>query len=429
MPGDIVVFDAAQLQRDGRQLQRLKVMRRAATGLLLLMACVFAIAQARLGQHPAWAWVRAFAEAAMVGAMADWFAVVALFRRPLGLPVWHIAILLNKKDEIARSLGEFVESHFVTVEAIVARIRSFDPATRFSQWLAQPQNADKLGKLLTAAARQILASVDDDQIRSLLRTAITKRLDAIELAGPVADFGVELMAEKRHHAWLEWALESTHEWLDSDGADAALGAALDSVLDNKLLALLKGTATSRIRKGLKTLVDAAARDPQHPLRLRFDAHVASWLLQLKTDPDVALRLHDFQAATLNSPRLQAAFDGLWDELRAWLSDDLAHSDPALARHAARIASELGASLATDSDTRQWINESLEAAAIPLIVDNRGKVAAFIQAQIDAWSKEEMTDRLELAVGRDLQFIRINGTLVDGLVGLILHLLVSATQKL
>ena len=121
MPGDIVVFDAAQLQRDGRQLQRLKVMRRAATGLLLLMACVFAIAQARLGQHPAWAWVRAFAEAAMVGAMADWFAVVALFRRPLGLPVWHTAILPNKKDEIARSLGEFVESHFVTVEAIVAR--------------------------------------------------------------------------------------------------------------------------------------------------------------------------------------------------------------------------------------------------------------------------------------------------------------------
>lgn len=195
MPGKTVVFDVTQLQDDARQRHRLKVMRRAATGLLLLMAGLFALAQANLGQHPAWAWVRAFAEAAMVGAMADWFAVVALFRRPLGLPIWHTAILPNKKDEIARSLGEFVESHFVTVEAIVARIRSFDPATRLSQWLVQPQNADKLGKLLTAAARQILASVDDDQIRSLLRTAITKRLDAIELAGPVADFGFELMAK------------------------------------------------------------------------------------------------------------------------------------------------------------------------------------------------------------------------------------------
>jgi uncharacterized membrane-anchored protein YjiN (DUF445 family) len=361
--------------------------------------------------------------------MADWFAVVALFRRPLGLPVWHTAIIPNKKDEIARSLGEFVESHFVTVEAIVARIRSFDPATRLSGWLAKPHNAEKLGRLLTAAARQILASVDDKQIRAMLRAAITKRLAAVELAGPVADFGFELMTEKRHHAWLEWALDSTHEWLDSDGADAALGAALDSVLDNKLLALLKGTATSRIRKGLKTLVDAAARDPQHPLRLRFDNHVANWLLQLKTDPDVALRLHDFQTATLNSPRLQAAFDDLWDELRAWLSDDLAHADPALARHAARIATEWGAGLASDGATRACINDALEAAAIPLIVDNRGKVAAFIQAQIDAWSKEEMTDRLELAVGRDLQFIRINGTVVGGLVGLILHLLVNATQKL
>jgi uncharacterized membrane-anchored protein YjiN (DUF445 family) len=429
MPNETVVFDVAQLQSDARQRQRLKVMRWAATGLLVLMTGVFALAQTQLGEHPAWAYVRAFAEAAMVGAMADWFAVVALFRRPLGLPIWHTAIIPTKKDEIARNLGEFVESHFVTVEAIVGRIRSFDPATRLSQWLVQPQNAEKLGKLLTVAARQILASVDDKQVRAMLRAALTKRLEAVELAGPVADFGFGLIAEKRHHDWLDWALQTTHEWLDSEGADATLSAALDSVLDNKLLALLKGTATTRIRKGLKTLVDTAAKDPQHPLRLRLDAHVANWLAQLETDPELGQRLRIFQTATINSPGLQAAFDNLWDELKTWLSDDLSHHDPALARHTARIAGEWGASLATDSATRSWINQSLEAAAIPLIVDNRGKVAAFIQAQIDAWSKEEMTDRLELAVGRDLQFIRINGTLVGGLVGLVLHVLVGAVQKL
>jgi uncharacterized membrane-anchored protein YjiN (DUF445 family) len=347
----------------------------------------------------------------------------------MGLPIWHTAIIPTKKDEIARSLGEFVESHFVTVDTIVARIRSFDPATQLSEWLVQPHNAEKLGKLLTAAARQILASVDDNQIRTLLRTAITKRLEAVELAGPVADFGFELMAEKRHHAWLDWALQAAHEWLDSEGADATLSTAIDSVLDNKLLALLKGTATTRIRNGLKSLLEAATEDPQHPLRLRFDDHVTHWLLQLKTNPELGQRLHSFQTATINTPRLQAAFDSLWHELRTWLSDDLSHKDPALAGHTARIASEWGANLAADNTTRAWINQSLEAAAIPLIIDNRGKVAAFIQTQIDAWSKEEMTDRLELAVGRDLQFIRINGTVVGGLVGLILHLLVSATQTL
>ncbi|MBK6850306.1 MAG: DUF445 domain-containing protein [Burkholderiales bacterium] len=429
MPGDTEAADAARRLRETRQRQRLTTMRWAATGLLVLMTGLFALAHAHLGSHPAWGYVRAFAEAAMVGAMADWFAVVALFRRPLGLPIWHTAIVPNKKDEIARSLGEFVESHFVTVDTIVARIRSFDTATRLSEWLVKPHNADKLGKLLTAATRQILASVDDKQIRAMLRTAITKRLQAVDLAGPVAGFGLDLMAEKRHHAWLDWALQATHEWLDSEGADATLGAAIDSVLDNRLLALLKGTATTRIRNGLKNLIDAAAKDPQHPLRLRFDDHIAHWLLQLETDPELGQHLRNFQAITLENPRLQAAFEGLWDELRTWLSDDLAHQNPALGRHAARIATEWGAGLTADAATRAWINDAMEAAAIPLIIDNRGKVAAFIQAQIDDWSKEEMTDRLELAVGRDLQFIRINGTLVGGLVGLILHLLVSATQRL
>jgi uncharacterized membrane-anchored protein YjiN (DUF445 family) len=429
MPGDTEVADAAQKPTDARQRQRLTTMRWAATGLLVLMTGLFALAHAHLGEHAAWGYVRAFAEAAMVGAMADWFAVVALFRRPMGLPIWHTAIVPNKKDEIARSLGEFVESHFVTVDTVVGRIRSFDPATRLSEWLVQAHNAEKLGKLLTAAARQILASVDDNQIRAMLRTAITKRLEAVELAGPVADFGFELMAEKRHHAWLDWALQTTHEWLDSEGGDATLGTAIDSVLDNKLLALLKGTATTRFRKGLKNLIDAAANDPQHPLRLRFDDHVSHWLLQLKTDPELGQRLHSFQCATINTPRLQAAFDSLWDELRTWLNDDLAHTEPALARHTARIASEWGANLAADSATRTWINQSLEAAAIPLIVDNRGKVATFIQTQIDDWSKQEMTDRMELAVGRDLQFIRINGTVVGGLVGLVLYVVVGATQTL
>lgn len=424
MPGDTVTFDVAQLQSDARQRQRLKTMRWFASGLLILMTGLFALAHTQLGEHPAWAYVRAFAEAAMVGAMADWFAVVALFRRPMGLPIWHTAIIPTKKDEIARSLGEFVESHFVTVDTIVSRIRNFDPATKLSQWLVQPQHSEKLGKLLTAAARQILASVDDNQIRAMLRTAITKRLEAVELAGPVADFGFELMAEKRHHEWLDWALQSTHEWLDSEGADATLSAAIDSVLDNKVLALLKGTFTTRIRNGLKTLVDAAANDPQHPLRLRFDDHVTRWLLQLKSDAELSQRLHSFQSATINTPRLQAAFESLWDELRTWLSEDLAHKDPALARHTARIATEWGANLATDSATRAWINHSLEAAVIPLIIDNRGKVATFIQTQIDAWSKEEMTERLELAVGRDLQFIRINGTVVGGIVGLVLHLAIQ-----
>lgn len=415
------------MNREARQAARLQTMRQVATGLLLLMVGIFVLARAHVGEHPAWGYLAAFAEAAMIGAVADWFAVVALFRHPLGIPVWHTAVIPTRKDEIARTLGAFVESHFVTVDAIVARIRSHDPAAWLSRWLVQPPNAELIGRWLTAAARQILASVDDHRIRALLRRSLTERLAACDLAAPMARFGGELVAEKRHHELFDWALRSTQDWLDTEGAEATLGIALDSVLDNLFLAMFKGSATSRIRAGLKKLAEAAANDPQHPLRLRYDAFIAEWLARLGTDPELGRRLKDFQSAMLDNPRIQSAFDGLWDELRNRLDADLAHRHPAIGRQASRVAREWGESLAGDSRRRAWINDALVDAAIPLIADNRGKVAAFIQAQVDAWSKEEMTQRMELAVGRDLQFIRINGTLVGGLVGLALHLCVNLMQ--
>jgi uncharacterized membrane-anchored protein YjiN (DUF445 family) len=415
------------MNRQATQATRLRTMRRLATGLLLLMVGVFVLAHVHAGEHPAWGYVAAFAEAAMVGAIADWFAVVALFRHPLGIPVWHTAIIPTRKDEIARNLGEFVESHFVTIDTLVVRIRAFDPAARLSSWLMQPPNAERIGKLLSAALRQILASVDDQRIKAWLRRTLTDRLAAQDLSGPVASLGFELMAEKRHHELFDWALRSTQDWLDTEGAEATLGVALDSVLDNKFLALFKGSAATRIRSGLKALTEAALQDPQHPLRLRYENALAEWLTRLHSEPEFGQRLRDFQSATLDSPRLQAVFEGLWDALRNWLDADLAQPDPALRRHSSQMARRWAENLAGDAATRDWINDSIVAAVTPLITDNRGKVAAFIAAQIDAWSKEEMTTRMERAVGRDLQFIRINGTLVGGLVGLAIHLIIDLMQ--
>jgi uncharacterized membrane-anchored protein YjiN (DUF445 family) len=416
------------MNRQAHQAARLRTMRRLATGLLLLMVGIFVLAHARAGDHPAWGYLAAFAEAAMVGAIADWFAVVALFRHPLGIPIWHTAIIPTRKDEIARNLGEFVESHFVTIDTLVARIRGFDPAARLSAWLMQPHHAERVGDLLTAALRQILASVDDHRIKAWLRRTLTERLAAQDLSGPVANFGLELMAEKRHDALLDWALQRTHAWLDTEGAEATLGVALDSVLDNKFLALFKGSAATRIRAGLKALAEAALQDPQHPLRLRYENALAEWLEKLRSEPEFSQRLCDFQSGMLDSPRMQAVFEGLWDELRNWLDADLAHPDPTLRRHSSQMARQWAESLAGDAATRSWINESIVTAVQPLITDNRGKVAAFIAAQVDAWSKEEMTARMERALGRDLQFIRINGTLVGGLVGLTIHLVIDLMQR-
>lgn len=398
---------------------RLRRMQWVATGLLLAMAALFVAAHLNLARHPAWGYVAAFAEAAMVGALADWFAVVALFRRPLGLPIWHTAIIPNSKDDIARNLGHFVETHFASLEVIVQRVRAVDPAARLTQWLLREENARQVGALLASALRHALASVDHPHLRAQLANALTARLEQVDLEDRLAEFGFSLIADKKHEEVFDWAVQATQTWLDTDAADATISGALDKVLDNKLLALFKGSATQRIRSGLRELLESIHKDPSHPARQRYADHIRARLVSLKTDPAVSRRLKEVQHSTLNHTRVQSSFAGLWDEIHRWLNDDLAHTDPQLGRHAAQIAHQWGQKLAADTRTRAWINESLVDYLTPLIAENRGRVAAFIHAQIDAWSKEEMTQRIELAVGRDLQFIRINGTVVGGMVGLLI----------
>ncbi len=407
-------------ERDAHRRVRLSIMQWTATCLLAGMALLYVLAVCQGG--PAWAWVAAFAEAALVGALADWFAVVALFRHPLGIPLWHTAIIPDSKDDIARNLGEFVETHFVSVEAVVARIRSFQPARKLGEWLIRPENAERLGRILAQAASLVLASLDHDRIRESLRNSVVERLSRYDLAEPVAEFGTHLVAEKQHHVLLDWALTESSGWLDTEVAQKRLASMIDEALgvENRYMKLMTGLAVTRLREGFKTTLLAAMAEPEHPLRQRYEAYIQEWLVRIRTDDGVQERLRRFQHDTLAQPRLQGYLDGLWDELRGWLELDLGRQDPLLGRHMAGLALELGGKLAADETLKVWLDDTLVAAATPLVVAHRGEVATFIQTQIAAWSKEEMSDRIELAVGRDLQFIRINGTLVGGLVGVVIH---------
>jgi uncharacterized membrane-anchored protein YjiN (DUF445 family) len=415
-----------QAERDAHRSRQLRRMRTLATGLFVAMAALFLVARGLHGLHPAWGFVEAFAEAAMVGALADWFAVVALFRHPMGVPLWHTAIIPNHKDDIARNLGEFVETHFITVEAVVSRIRDFDPARRLGQWLCFEPNAQRLGTLLAQAARRLLAEMDDQALRALLRDALVRRLSDYDLRPPVAQFAEQLFAEKRHHELLDWALKESVLWLESEAARERIAALVDEALgvENAWLRAVTSVGAERLRDTLKAALVAALEDPEHPLRQRYEAHIREWLVKLRTDEGVAERIRGFQHATLRSPQFTEGVDGVWNDARAWAERDLAQPRSTLAGHAATLALGTGRKLEADADLRQWINDRVLEAATPLVRDNRGKVAAFIQAQIEAWSHTEMSRRIELAVGKDLQFIRINGTLVGGLAGLVLHMLAT-----
>lgn len=402
--------------------RRLAAMRNVATGLLAAMACLFVLAESRTGGHPAWGYLASFAEAAMVGALADWFAVVALFRHPMGLPIWHTAIIPNSKDEIAKNLGEFVETHFVTVGAITTRIREFDPASYAATWLMQAGNSNKVGETLSSALRAAVANFDDTRLRDALRDKVFVHLAEFDLTAVFGKLAEELYEEQRHHEALDMALTKAISWLDSDTSEETLTRILDSV-DHRLVRAFSGRIAGIVRKGTSTMFKAALDEPAHPLRARYDGAVSDWMVQLKSDPEWADRLREFQVSMLEWPRLNSALDALWSDLKKTLLEDLDRPESHLSLGTAKVVSEFGVSLAGNAKARNWINESLCSAVLPLIEINRGKVAKFIQTQIDAWSKTEMTERLELAVGRDLQFIRINGTIVGGFVGLGLHFVV------
>lgn len=413
------------LDRDAERRQRLRRMQRLAVALLLAMTALFVFAQTMLRHEhaAAWGYVAAFAEAAMIGAMADWFAVVALFRHPLGVPVWHTAIVPRRKDDIARHLGQFVESHFVSAEAVLDHVRRFDPAGHAARWLMDPTHATGLGQALATTLHRALAHFDDTALREGLQHQLTEALARVDPMPFAARWAEALVHEQRHRELFDWVLRQSIDWLESDAAQPSIAQVLDTV-DHVLVSALSGRIAGIVRSGALRLARGALDDPDHVLRQRYEAVVARGLERLREDPTWGHRVRGFQQDLLHSDGLREQLDHLWDETRRRWLDDLQRPDGQSGATLARLLADLGRATAQDRSACDTLNEMLCRTAQPLVERNRGQVAAYIQRQIDAWSKEEMSDRIELAIGRDLQFIRINGTLVGGLVGVLLHALLQ-----
>ena len=410
--------------RDAHQRLRLKLMQRTALGLLLGMAVLYVLAFSQRHAHPALGFVVAFAEAAMIGAIADWFAVVALFRHPLGIPIWHTAIIPNSKDDIGRNLGEFVENHFITVEAVSKRLRAANPAGLLSTWLLAPNTAPKLGHTLAKAFEKILESLDDAQISRLLREAASRQLSQLDVsatAGKVADL---LVAERKHQDLLDGVLQGIADYLSDESnqpqiADFLIGA---FGIDN---AILKKGLSAYVPRGMRSLNQFAVGvqdNAEHPLRKKFDAWVKDFVLRLKADPAWQESIARYQQETLASPQVEALLNSIWGVIKLRLKADLSRDDPVIAAKLGTLVRKIGETLAADAGLRDWLNQAIESGSAALIHQYRGEVGKFIEGQLAQWTKEEMSQRIELAIGRDLQFIRINGTLVGGLVGVIIYAL-------
>lgn len=442
-PDPAVEPDPSLIRGNGAaRLAELQRMRWLATGLLLVMVLLFLLArwQGRSGHMGGsggwggWALLAAFAEAAMIGALADWFAVVALFRRPLGLPIPHTAIIPQRKAQLAESFASFVRDKFLDTDSLLGKLRQFQPIDRLGAWLATPHNLALLGARLQQALAGLLDCIDDRRIRRLLNRAVQKRLEQIDLARLVGDLLATLTADRRHQELLDQTLRALATWLDREEVQKSLAGMLLELLGREYPRTLKlvGTvasvddmgqkiATAAVR-GLNKWLHEICDDPEHPRRRDFDLRVEAFITRLRHDPDFAARIEATKFRLIHDPAVTRYVQGLWNQLHRWLQQDLQGDDSRLRSHFVQAAAMLGRTLTDNQALRSALHEHLETSVRHLAPELRQGIAQHIARTVKGWDDTQLVRELEISVGRDLQFIRLNGTLVGGLIGLGIHLL-------
>ena len=399
-------------------------MKRIALGLLCAAALLYALAKFFEPRHPWLGYVAAFAEAAMVGAIADWFAVVALFRHPLGLPIPHTAIIPANKDRIGANLAGFICNNFLSTAQVLSKLKEFDAAARLADWLASPAHARTLGDHAVTVARYGIGALDDARVRDFLGRTVTAGLAQIDLSRLLGQALDALTAGGRHQALLDDVLAQVAGLIEGEELQGRITEAIAREIKTLryvgLDQVAARAATRKIVAAVAHTIGELATEPAHPLRQRFDAFVDDFVLKLKHDPEFHARGEQIRAELQAHPALAEYTHGLWDELLAWLHADLARDDSSIRQRVVAMAGSLGARLQRDESIRRWINEQIEAAAPAAIERYREDIRRYIVERVQEWNADEMTAELERNIGRDLQFIRVNGTLVGGLVGLAIY---------
>ncbi|GAB2744798.1 DUF445 domain-containing protein [Melaminivora jejuensis] len=407
-----------------RQLTRAK---RQATGLLLAVIAVFALTHF-LPPSLAVRCLRAVAEAAMVGALADWFAVSALFRRiPLPLVSRHTDIIARNKDRIGGNLAGFVRDKFLDAPSLVAMIRQHDPARMLAQWLAAPANAELLGRQVARLALTVLDTIEDAKIQAFLARAARTLVGRLDISATMASALGALTHEGRHQALLDALLARLGERVRTPETRQFIADTLvqwlrrEHPLKQRMLPTdwLSGKGADAIAHAVDTLLKAIAEDPQHELREALDGAIARLIERLQQDPEWARRGEEIRSYLQNDELLGEYVSGMWQQVRQRLRADLQDEASELSRRVAGMGLWLGASLAGDAALRVRLNVRLELWAATFAPDVAQSVAEHIQATVQRWNAQETARLVELHIGTDLQYIRINGTIVGGLIGLAL----------
>jgi uncharacterized membrane-anchored protein YjiN (DUF445 family) len=397
-----------------RGLRRMK-----AVALALLIAAAIVYVITLVDGREGWVgYVRAFSEAAMVGALADWFAVTALFRHPLRLPIPHTAIIPKRKDQIGRSLGEFVETNFLTQEVLGERLQQANVGQRLGNWLAEPANARRAGEALGDALKGTLEVLDDKEVQHGLEGVARRRIAATP-AAPLVGKAIDLTIDGDHHQrLLDAVLVGLGNFLDDNRDTFRRRLYQESPwwvpesIDDRVLEKIYEVAG-------RFLVDVRS-NPAHEMRRSVDARVATLADRLKHDPEMLAKGETVKEELLDHPDFRAWIESLWLGAKQGMIAAADDPDSELRVRATTSLQQLGARLSTEPELQRKVNDWVERAVGYVIERYRSEVGDLIANTVERWDGEATAEKMELQVGRDLQFIRINGTLVGGLAGIVIH---------
>src|SRR5438445_6937794 len=397
-------------------------MKVAATGLLVVMAAVVLAARALEHRYPPLSYLKAFAEAAMVGGLADWFAVTALFRHPLGLPIPHTAICPRNKDRVGEALATFLKENFLIPAVVARRMQRLDVAGAAGRFLQTPAGE---GTRIRAGASRLIGdvfeSLDDERLGGIVKGAISTRLRKMEVAPLLGHALASAINDERHVPMLEAAIRWTARALD---ANEQLIRDMVRKKANWVLKLagLETKLADAIIDGLRKLTVEMSTDPAHPVRLKIEEALVQLANDLQTKPETRERVEAIKEQLLDNRSVGLWLDTLWQKGREAIIRAARNPDAVMAGKLGEVLKSMGGTLEKDRRIRAAINQFARRAVVGMAASYGGSIVKLVSETIRGWDARTVTNRLEAAVGRDLQYIRINGTLVGGLVGLILHVI-------
>lgn len=397
-------------------------MRLVATCLLVLMAVLYAVTRRYEGLHPALGFVRAFAEAAMVGGLADWFAVTALFRHPLGVPIPHTAIIPENKDRIADTMAAFLQTNFLTPQVVARRMGAVNAAAAMGTFLADPRGGEsRLRDGAAGLVADVLESLDPDELGGLAKGALRAQLEKLELSPLLGQLLGAAIADGRHMPVIESLIRKAAETIETNEP------LIQATIHERANTILRWTGldeklANAILDGLYKLLAETLVVPDHPLRRKIEDGLATLAHDLIHDAAMQARVEQMKQEVLANPAFARWLDALWERGRTRLLQMVRNPSGALAGQFGASLAELGQALQQDVRLQSLVNRFARRTMVGVSTRYGAQIVRLVSETVKRWDARTVTDRIEGAVGRDLQFIRINGTLVGGLVGLLLHAL-------